>query len=272
MFRSLCVLGKKQGYAMFLLKKIVSMMLNPLPVCLLLLFVGVVLLWRGKQPKWGRRFITAGFSALLLLSLAFIPQGAVRALEDDYAVFSPTQHPGVAVRWVVVLGGGVRDEPGLPPNEQLTASSLVRLVEGVRVLQFYPDARLLLAGGGYLNDIPEAVAMQGVTAFLGVDSARVRLEQASNDTADQAANVRRMVGDDAFVLVTSAMHLRRAMALFNKQGMRPLPAPAHHVVRPHGRLDYRAFFPSAANMGALQAAWHEYLGLLWGRLTGQSGR
>ena len=254
---------------MFLLKKIVSALMNPLPVCLLLLLIGVILLWRGKTPKWGRRFTTAGLVMLLLLSFEVIPGQAVRALENDYPVFSPAHHPGVAVQWVVVLAGGIRNEPALPPNEQLTASSLVRLVEGLRILQFYPEARLLLAGKGFFSDIPEAVAMQGAAAFLGVDSARVQLEIQSIDTADQAEKVHAIVGQDPFVLVTSALHQRRAMALFEKQGMHPLPAPAQYRVRFEGTVGFSSFFPSAGHLGNLQAAWHEYLGLLWGRLNGQ---
>ena len=254
---------------MFLLKKIVSALLNPLPVCLLLLLVGVVLLWRGKRPKWGRRFTTAGFAVLLLLSFELIPGVAMRALENDHPVYTPAQHPDVAVRWVVVLAGGVRDEPGLPPNEQLTASSLARLVEGIRILQFYPDAHLLLTGKGYFSDIPEAIAMRGAAGIMGVDSARVHLEMQSVDTADQAVNVRRIVGDDPFVLVTSAMHLRRALALFRKQGMDPLPAPARYRVRFEPSFEFSSFFPGAGNLSNIQTAWHEYLGLLWGRLTGQ---
>ena len=254
---------------MFLLKKIVSALINPLPVCLLLLLVGVVLLWRGKKPRWGRGFTTAGFVMLLLLSFGVIPGQAVRALENDYPVFAPAHHPGVDVHWVVVLSGGIRDEPALPPNEQLTASSLVRLVEAVRILQFYPEARLLLTGKGYFSDIPEAVVMQGAARFLGVDPERIHLETQSIDTADQAVKVRAFVGQDPFVLVTSALHQRRAMAMFEKQGMRPLPAPARYRVRFEGRVGFGTFFPNSGHLSNLQAAWHEYLGLVWGRLRGQ---
>ena len=254
---------------MFLLKKIISALINPLPVCLFLLFVGVVLLWRRKKPKWARRFITAGFMALLLLSFEVIPGQAVRALENDYPIFSPAHHPDVAVQWVVVLAGGIRNEPALPPNEQLTASSLVRLVEAVRILRFYPEARLLLTGKGYFSDIPEAVAMQGAAAFLGVDPERIQIEAESIDTADQAVKVHAIVGRDPFVLVTSAMHQRRAMGMFEQQGMRPLPAPARYRVRFEGTVGFSTFFPRSGHISNLQAAWHEYLGLLWGRLNGQ---
>ena len=81
--------------------------------------------------------------------------------------------------------------------------------------------------------------------------------------------VQAIVGQDPFVLVTSAMHQRRAMAMFEKQGMRPLPAPARYRVRFEGTVSFSTFFPSSGHISNLQAAWHEYLGLLWGRLNGQ---
>ncbi|MFQ5570535.1 MAG: ElyC/SanA/YdcF family protein [Rhodothermales bacterium] len=254
---------------MFLLKKLVSSFLNPVPVCLMILCLGVLLLWVSKSKVWGRRLTTFGFVLLLLFSYDPIPGMAVRALEQEYAVFSPAQYPGVEVKWVVVLSGGIRDETTFPPNDQISAVSLSRLVEGVRVLQFYPEAHLLLTGGGFESKIPEAAALKGVTELLGKDPARVRLEQESLDTHDQAVRVRQMVGEDPVVLVTSAVHLPRAMALFKKQGVNALPAPAHHLVRPKPRIDWGVLFPKSGNLTMLNAAWHEYLGMMWATLRGQ---
>jgi uncharacterized SAM-binding protein YcdF (DUF218 family) len=255
---------------MFFLKKLISAVLYPVPLCLLLLLVGVVMLWIGKTKTWGRRMTTVGLVLLLLFSFEVIPHGAVRTLEDDYPVFAPSHHPDVAVQWVVVLSGGIRDEPSLPPNDQLTVFALARLVEGIRVLAHYPEARLLVTGKGYFSTLPEAVAMQQTALLLGVDSTRIRLEDQSIDTAEQAVNVRAIVGGDPFVLVTSAVHMPRAMALFEKQGLTPLPAPAPHLIRPNARTHLGSFFPSSGNLYLLKLAWHEYLGLLWGRLTNRA--
>ncbi len=255
---------------MFVLKKVLSALLYPLPVCLLLMLVGLVLLWRGRRQAWGRGLVTTGFVLLLLCSFKPLPNLAVRALEDDYEVFSPAQHPGVEVAWVVVLGGGITDDPALPPNGQLSAVSQARLIEALRILAFYPQARLLLSGGGFFSTIPEASALREVAALLGVDPARIQVEDRSVDTADQAVRVRRLVGEAPFVLVTSAVHLPRSMALFERQGMRPLPAPAQYLVRRQSRLRPGSFFPTSENLSKLTAAWHEYLGLLWARLRGEA--
>ena len=43
--------------------------------------------------------------------------------------------------------------------------------------------------------------------------------------------VKEIVGKDKFILVTSASHMLRAMALFRKQGMEPIPAPTDYMVK-----------------------------------------
>ncbi len=255
---------------MFVFKKIVSVFLYPLPIALLVLIVGVALLWRGRQPVWGRRLVTAGLFLLLLFSFKPVPELAVRVLEDRYAVFAPERYADASVRWVVVLGGGINDDPSLPPNDQVAAVSLVRLVEGVRILGFYPEARLLLSGGGYFSTIPEAAAMREVALMLGVDPARIVAETGSVDTEDQAAKVRALVGEAPFVLVTSALHLPRSMALFEQQGLRPLPAPTQHLNRRTARFNPGTFSPTSGNLSKLTSAWHEYLGLMWAALRGRA--
>jgi uncharacterized SAM-binding protein YcdF (DUF218 family) len=81
--------------------------------------------------------------------------------------------------------------------------------------------------------------------------------------------VRRLVGDDRFVLVTSASHMLRSVALFRKQGMEPIPAPTDHwVKRSDGMSPYR-FFPGAENLLKTEMAVHEYLGLAWAKIRGQ---
>lgn len=254
---------------MFLLKKIISAFLYPLPVSLIVLLIGTALLWRGGQ-RWGRRFVTAGVFMLLLFSFRPLPDLVVRSLEQQYEVFAPERYPDVAVRWVVVLSGGISDDPSLPPTDQVSAVSLARLVEGLRVLRFYPQARLLLSGGGYYSTIPEATALREVTTLLGIPPERVVVETQSIDTGDQAVRVRALVGDEALVLVTSAVHLPRSMGLFERQGLHPLPAPAQHLSQRTRRATLSHFVPASDHLSKLTIAWHEVLGLWWARLRGKA--
>ena len=209
----------------FLLKKHLSPLLFPVPLCVLLLLAGVLLLWRAKNRRWGRALASAGLGVLLLGALPPLPEAGIRYLEAPWSIYKPAA--GADVRWVVVLGGGVTVDPGLPPTAQLTRSSLIRLVEGIRILGLHPQARLLLSGGTPFGaPRSEAAVMADAARQLGVSADRIVLEESSWDTEGQAAGVRPIVGRDPFVVVTTASHLRRAMALFEAQGLSPIPAPA----------------------------------------------
>ena len=71
---------------------------------------------------------------------------------------------------------------------------------------------------------------------LGVE--RIAMLDTARNTHAEAVAAAELVGDASLILVTSASHMPRAMALFRAQGLDPIPA----------RI--------------------EYLGLAWGRLQG----
>ena len=100
---------------------------------------------------------------------------------------------------------------------------------------------------------------------LGFDPGRIMLSDKALDTHDEAMHVKNLAGSDAFVLVTSASHMLRAVKLFENQGLKPIPAPAYY--RSKGEPEY--FIPDAANIKTCHMAVHEYLGLAWSFVRGQ---
>jgi uncharacterized SAM-binding protein YcdF (DUF218 family) len=60
----------------------------------------------------------------------------------------------------------------------------------------------------------------------------------------------------------------RAIALFRKQGMDPIPAPAAHLVKERSNRAPEDFFPSGGSLQETQMAVHEYLGILWSKFMG----
>lgn len=253
----------------FWLKKTLAPFLFPVPVTIALLVAGVGLLWSSKGQRAGRALVTLG--AVLLFFFAFDPtaralmhtfEGEQRALDLDG--FAPD-----SVGWVVVLGGGIVDDPRLPPNGQLSLPSLSRLVEGVRVVNHFSEARLVVSGGVIFNSLSEARVMAEVARSLGVDRSRIVLEEASLDTKDQALNLAPVL-DGPFVLVTSASHMPRAVALFEKQGLHPIPAPTDFALR-RGTVGRRItdFIPNAGSLKVSSQAWYELLGHVWVRIRGQ---
>jgi uncharacterized SAM-binding protein YcdF (DUF218 family) len=88
-------------------------------------------------------------------------------------------------------------------------------------------------------------------------------ENRSMDTADQAKMIAHTVGRDRLILVTSAIHMPRAIALFRKFGLDPVPAPTNYLVVTQPGFHYGMLFPGSDSLHNMEAAVHEYLGLIW---------
>lgn len=146
--------------------------------------------------------------------------------------------------------------------------SLVRLVEGIRLQKVLPGSKLILSGGSPFDPVPNAKVMADVALALGVKEEDIILESLSRDTKDEAQGVLNVVGGDRFVLVTSASHMPRSVALFEHLGMRPIPAPVGHHVKARLGMSPAMFFPKAGGLLKAQMAVHEYLGLVWARMRG----
>jgi uncharacterized SAM-binding protein YcdF (DUF218 family) len=105
--------------------------------------------------------------------------------------------------------------------------------------------------------------MARIATGLGVNPDDIVQENTSRDTKDEARIVRSMIHETPFVLVTSAYHMPRSMALFKAQGMHPIPAPTgHHILSDERHLSPYWFFPSTYNIMEAEIVLHEVLGII----------
>jgi uncharacterized SAM-binding protein YcdF (DUF218 family) len=263
----------------FALKKILGTLLQPLPLCLTLSLAGILLLWFSRRQRLGRVLVTIGMLSLAAFSCHAVSNRLLIPLERAYPIVDPTtltrQAPQYAapddpdaIRWVVVLGGGHASDPKIPLISQLNDSSRTRLVEAVLFHRALPGSRLLLSGGTIQDPVPEAAMMADVARLFGVDESAMVLESLSRDTEDEASLIQSTVGHDRFLLVSSASHLKRAMALFEKRGMRPIAAPSDFQGKQTPNPTFEDFFPYARSLLKSELAIHELLGLAWARLKG----
>lgn len=253
---------------MFLFKKIVAPLFFPLSIILEILIVGIFLLWFTRRQKTGKMVVFAGVLLLALFSYGSIADICLKSLEDKYPPLIKLQTFS-DVKWVVVLGGGHNSDPKLPVTCQIGDSSLSRLLEGVRIHKKLPESKLILSGSGVYDPVSNAVVMAGVAEVMGIGDNRLVLEELSKDTKDQARLIHKIVDDERFILVTSASHMPRSMALFQKSGMKPIPAPADYLVKERHRISPCVFFPSADSLRKMERVFYEYLGLGWAWLRGQ---
>jgi uncharacterized SAM-binding protein YcdF (DUF218 family) len=205
----------------------------------------------------------------MVISTPFVPNLLVRNLENRYTVFSPEylQNKKRPVN-ILVLGGGHTDDERLPANSQLAESSLARLAEGIRGHRLLPKSTLITSGyGGKSNDTSNAIVPDNAAMLLGVDSADIKWQETPENTWQEALTYKQMFGDSAsLVLVTSAIHIPRAMFLFRKAGLKPIAAPADFMVKNEKRKDISYWVPSSRHIEEMENAIHEYVGLLWYRV------
>ena len=255
---------------MFLLKKIISPFFMPLPACLFLALVGLFFLWFTRKQKTGRVFVTIAIALLALLSYDAISGTLALTLEKQYAPFSNFEN-SKDVKWIVVLGGGSEVDKALPLSTYLSEASLKRLSEGVFIHKRLPGSKLIVSGkSGFEGITPVAEVMADTAREWGVKPKDIVIEGEAKDTKDHAIYVKEIVGRDRFILVTSAWHMPRAVGLFRKHGMEPIPAPTDYMVRKReGGLTPGVFFPDAGALEKAERVIHEYLGMVWGKVRSQ---
>jgi uncharacterized SAM-binding protein YcdF (DUF218 family) len=253
---------------MFILKKIVAPFFLPMPICFILLTVGLFLVCFSRKQKTGKIILSAGIVLLFFFSYGIPSNMIATRLEYQYPPLFENQDIK-DVKVVVVLGGGHTSDDRLPAMGQIGPSSLSRLVEGIRIHRLLDNSKLVLSGGSGFDPVPNAKVMARVALDLGVTEKELILESESKDTKDQALLLKETIGNGKFVLVTSATHLPRSMALFKKLGMQPIPAPTDYTVKESEHLSPDSFFPGAENIIKVERAIHEYLGMIWAKIRGQ---
>ena len=110
-----------------------------------------------------------------------------------------------------------------------------------------------------------AEAAQG----MGVNKKGIILENRAKDTESQAIEIKKITKGDRFILVTSASHMPRSMMLFEKLGLKPVPAPTDYLLKQSSRMTPGAFFPSPGAVFRAHRVVYEHLGMAWARIRGK---
>jgi uncharacterized SAM-binding protein YcdF (DUF218 family) len=186
------------------------------------------------------------------------------ALENRTAPLASSESPADAI---VVLGGGVM--PARPPRTAPELSDAGdRVLEAARLWRA-GRAPLVVACGGSLDGTPpEASDLATLLRFLGVAPEAILEDARSRNTRENALEARRLLdplGARRILLVTSALHMPRAAALFRGQGFAVVPAPTDWLVvdpGPRSRLGVAlSLLPNVESLAITTRALREWLGL-----------
>jgi uncharacterized SAM-binding protein YcdF (DUF218 family) len=237
-----------------------------LPPGIFIVLMAAVAIHALFRRQWRTAFHMVLLAGTLdALSLAPVADRLTGGLEDRYAI---PPHPRGDV--IVLLGGGVSaGAPDLTGKGFPADGMLPRMIMAAR-LQRKLGVPVVVSGGKTFDHLEaEAPVVARVLADLGVPAEKIIPEGNSRDTAENARYTKRILDENGFrapLLVTSAYHMPRSVALFLTAGIPVTPVPAGFRTwkgKIHRWVDY---LPSADGLSRSTTALREYLGLAYFRI------
>ncbi len=244
-------------------------------LCFVLSFPLIVL-----EKRVGKYLLVLGIILYFAFSFSPLSTALLARLENRYPPVMNTE--GVEeVDTIVLLTGVAWGDPCLPLRGRVGETTVSRLLEAIRLFHLIPEARVVISGGVMdtdERDIPVSRIVGDLATAMGIPGERIMLETNSTNTYENGVEIKKILGGKPFLLVTSASHLPRAIAVFQKLGLSPIPAPADFRVtrdKPHslsstGELlgEMISALPSSNNLAHSERALHEYAGFIWYRVRG----
>lgn len=251
----------------FLLSKILDFLVTPLSWILILFITG----FYTKHIAHKRKLFISAFVMLLIFTNPFITDKMMALWEI------PTKSSaqlGKQYDVGIVMGGSMRNFD-TEANRMVYSHSVDRMIQA---LQLYHDGRikkiLLTGGSGFVNyqEWKESGLIADVLVKSGIPAADIILENNSRNTYENAEFSARILkqgnfGSD-FLLITSASHMRRSMACFEKAGIKTTPFSVDPRSNTGIHTLDKLIQPDAENLVNWDNLLHEWVGMVMYRLMG----
>lgn len=227
------------------------------------------LLGLALYPRWRRSGLACLALVVISLWLMSLPLSAgwLAGSLETFPPFRLRDHAGPRPEAIVVLGGGAyQAAPEFRGRDEVSVLTLERLRYAARLQRL--TALPLAVSGGVTGNLrtPEGRLMErSLATDFGV---HVRwVETTSRNTAENAIECRKLVPGRTVLLVTHAIHMRRAARAFEDAGFTVVPAPMGYISRRAGHWVAGDLLPSIKAYGHSQYALYERLGALWYRFA-----
>lgn len=240
--------------------------LQPSNLIAALMAAGVVALF--FQRKLAVKLL--GASASLLLIFGFVTLGPVllAPLEDRFPL--PSDQALAGATGIIVLGGTERPEMSEYRHQPILGDTAARLIAGADLAHRFPDKPLIFSGGvSTLRQTTQADVAARAFAAMGLAPGRAQYETQARNTHENATRTYALLRpepDEAWILVTSAFHMPRAVATFRHAGWNVIPYPADYRSMGNNRLDFS--LDVGRNLRETDRALHEWVGLATYRVQG----
>ena len=238
-----------------------SIVFPPGNVLLLGLVAGLLL--RGPR----RRVALGAALVLLYLQSAQVSVDLFTAPLERYPPLVLARLPTADA--IVVLAGGRYYRAPEYGRDTASRWSLERL-QYAADLERASGLPIVISGGSVQGEPDSEAAIMATVLHdtFGI-SGEIPTETRSRNTAENALYTKDLLdarGWHRVLLVTHARDMPRAVTMFEKYGVKAIPAPLRFDTLPNDGLSLEDWLPSARAMEQFRGACHEYVGMLWYRL------
>lgn len=250
---------------MFILKKLITAFLVP-PGIFILILLGTAWWANRRRQRPLAAFLVVVALTLWGMSTAPVSRTMLASLEKGLNI--PAVPRGDVI---ILLGGGINDKvPDLSGRGAPSGASLPRVVAAARLHRRLGIPIIVSGGPVFSGRTAEAVVLGRFLADLGVPPEKILLEDRSRDTIENALFTRVILKQHHFqtpILITSAYHMLRSVAIFRNIGIDVTPVPTHFMSGGDAPTVWFDWLPDAGFMGGMALAVKEKLGMFVYRLT-----
>jgi uncharacterized SAM-binding protein YcdF (DUF218 family) len=225
---------------LFIIKKIISSLIMPLSLGLFFFALGLYFLFKRKLQK-AKIYLSIAIIWIIIISHSAFANFLANSLENEY---QPLKNIPKDVKLIVFIGG----------DKENRGWEVLRLYHNI------DDAKIITSGYEGRGTIPEAIKTANMLESIGIKNEDIFIHKKPKDTIEEARNIKTILKERRFILVTSAYHMKRAMLIFKHENLNPIPAPTDYLIQ---EQDSIISLPDAYNLNKTEKIWHEYIGIAW---------
>jgi uncharacterized SAM-binding protein YcdF (DUF218 family) len=212
------------------MRAVIYFLLQPIVIGLLL-FCFFYLFSRTWHVIRIEKWYIPGLIWLLITGVSPLPWWCARHVEQQYQVLQDVNSSFEKI-YILVLGSGHTQDEKLQPLHQTSPTGLSRLTEGLRHYNKLDSAFFVTSGYSKRSPVSQAEVMAMAVVSLGVEPRDTLHLPKARTTLDEIDHfVERFGNKSPIILVTSALHMPRAMRIAKSRGLRASPAPCDYIAK-----------------------------------------
>lgn len=252
---------------MFIIQKIISTIIISPGIFIIALLLVLFFSFKEKYHKTGRVLLTGIIVLIYLCSIEPTKDLFVQPLEKCCKPINTARLTNADA--YIILSGGIYDNAPASlgkPSGTPTPYALYRVIEGIKLYKEQPEKIIITGGIVFDGDKSEGCVYKQMMVESGVPSEDIIVEERSRTTEENAKFTKEIMDQSGYnnpILITSAIHMKRSVYIFEKNGIEVTPDPTGYISRYKKNYGIDSYLPASSNFLAIQSAIWEYTGLIF---------